>query len=136
MVDDLSANFIHTSVSGASALGRLWGFEVGLVGGQTQTPNINRLVKTADPNSDSPHLPMAELLGVLTVPAGITAEIGLVPKVGSSEFRFNSLSLSAKWTINEVIALPLSVAVKGHLTTLSMDSEDVIDVSGTNIPVT
>src|ERR1700722_18384626 len=66
VVGDMSANFLHTSVSGASTLGHIWGFEVGLVGGQTQTPHLNDVVNSA-PNTDANagHLPNGEILGVL-----------------------------------------------------------------------
>src|ERR1043165_9941021 len=48
VVGDMSANFLHTSVSGAGTLGHLWGFELGVVAGQTSTPHLNEVVKTKD----------------------------------------------------------------------------------------
>lgn len=126
VVDELSASFNHTSVSGASPLGHIFGFEVGLVGGTTQTPNINRLVHQSDPNTNVSSIPMAEILGVLTVPAGITVEAGLVPKVGKEDFHFRSMSLAVKWTATELLDLPFSLAVKGHVTGFNIDSKETI----------
>ena len=113
---DMSANFLHTSVSGASSLGHIWGFEIGVVGGKTASPHLNDVVHTeADPNADAGTLYTGELLGVVSVPFGITGEIGLVPSVGSSDFKFNALDIGAKWTITELFLsdLPFSLAVKG-----------------------
>ena len=48
VVSDLSANFLHTSVSGAAPLGDIFGFEVGLIGGLTNSSEIDKLVKAVD----------------------------------------------------------------------------------------
>src|SRR5690606_36187238 len=69
VIGDFSANFNHTSVSGASPLGDIYGFELGLVGGITKTPEINEQVKKGDPNAKADQIPHGQLLGVLTIPA-------------------------------------------------------------------
>jgi hypothetical protein len=120
---DMSANFLHTSVEGAGTLGHIWGFEVGVVGGKTSSPHLNDVVHSeADPNADAGTLYHGELLGVLSVPLGITGEIGVVPSVGSSDFKFNALDLAAKWTLTETLLsdLPFSLAVKGSYTSYGL----------------
>src|SRR5690349_1218706 len=87
VVKDMSANFTHTSVSGAAPLGDIWGFEIGLVGGVTKTPELNKFAKEVDPSTSLEQIPHAEILGVVSVPLAITGEIGIVPKVGSDEFK-------------------------------------------------
>src|SRR3954465_12082779 len=111
VVGDLSTNFLHTSVSGAGTLGHLFGFEVGLVAGQTATPHINTVAHKADPSVDAGKVPNAALLGVLTVPLGITGEVMLLPKSGGDDFKVRTLGLAAKWTITELFFsdLPLSL---------------------------
>lgn len=136
IVDELSADFMHTSVSGASALGHVFGFEIGVVGGVTKTPEINRIVHDSDPSLSVNSLPAAELLGVVTVPAGVTIELGVIPKVGSSDFHFNSLSLAGKWTANEVVELPLSLAVKGQVTTAQFSSQASIQSGVSTVDTT
>ncbi len=117
VVKELSTNFMHTSVSGAGTLGDIFGFEVGLIGGVTKTPNLNSLVQAVDSSAKVDQVPHAQLLGVLTVPLAITIEAGLVPKIGSDDFKFNSFSLAGKWTPTELLwEWPLNVAVKGSLT--------------------
>ena len=43
VVGDFSVNSLHTTVSGT--LGDVFGFEIGLVGGLTNTPEIDKLAK-------------------------------------------------------------------------------------------
>jgi hypothetical protein len=128
VVEDMSANFLHTSVSGASTLGHLYGFEVGVVGGQTSTPHLNTVVQEADPTVSVNKLPNAELLGVLTVPLGFTGEVGFVPSVGSSDFKYNTLSLAAKWTATEVVLsdLPFSLAGKVAYTSSTVTFDQTV----------
>ncbi len=117
LTGDFSANFAHTTVSGASTLGNVFSFEVGLIGGMTNTPHIHDLVLQADPNSDVKRLPDLALVGLFSIPLGFTAEVGLVPKVGSSDFKFNTFSLAGKWTPTEgFLDWPFSAAVRASFT--------------------
>lgn len=118
VAQDFSAVFNHTSVSGASSLGRLFGFELGLVGGLTNTKRMDEVADNGSgSNQDADQLPHAELLGALTVPLGITAEVGLIPKVGDEKFKFNTFTAAVKWTPTDILLdWPLSVAVKAHIT--------------------
>lgn len=110
---DISTNFLHTSVSGASTLGNIFGFEVGIVGGQGNTPHVNDIVHQTDPSVNAKSIPHGALLGVLTVPFAITGELALVPKVGSKDFKFNTFSIAAKWTPTDLFFdLPFSIAGK------------------------
>src|SRR5437016_3186385 len=77
VVGDFSTNFLHTSVSGASTLGHIFGFEIGVVGGQTKTPHIETLAHEVDPGAKADKIPQAALLGVLSVPLGFTVEANL-----------------------------------------------------------
>jgi hypothetical protein len=115
LVKEFSANFTHTSVSGASALGDIFGFEIGVVGGLTSAPNTNSLIKEVDSSQDFPRIPHGALLGAVSVPGGVTLELGFVPSVGSTEFKFQSTSFAAKWTLSTIVPLPVSVALKGHV---------------------
>ncbi len=128
IVGDMSANFLHTSVSGASSLGRIFGFEVGLKAGKANTPNLKDVVANYDPGTKVDSLPHASLLGVLTVPLGITVEMGLVPKVGSDEFKYSTNSLAAKWTPTDTILdLPFSLAGKVSYSVTNLDTTETIN---------
>jgi hypothetical protein len=133
VTQDLSATFTHTSVSGAAPLGDIWGFEIGLVGGQTSTPEVDKLVKRGDANASADKLPGAEILGVVSVPFAITAEVGLVPKIGSDDFKFNAFHLAAKWTPSELFfELPVDLAVKLQYSKVKAEFKDTISGVPTN----
>ncbi len=117
IVKDFSAVFNHTTVSGASSLGTIFGFELGLVGGITRTGRIDALADEGGTDQNAGKIPHGELIGIITVPAGITIEAGFIPKVGSDEFKFNTFTGAVKWTPTDVfLDWPLSVAIKAHLT--------------------
>lgn len=116
IVSDFSAVFHHSSVSGASSLGTIFGFEVGLMGGVTDTSRIDKLADEGG-EQKADKIPHASLLGIITVPAGITVEGGFIPKVGSEDFKFSTFTLGVKWTPTDVfLDWPLSVAIKGQIT--------------------
>ncbi len=127
IVNDFSANSLHTSVSGAGTLGDLFGFEFGLVAGMTNTPEIDRLAKEVDSDASADKIPHAELLAMVSVPLGFTIEAGFVPSVGSDEFKYQVLSLAAKWTpTNVFFELPVDLAVKLHMTKSEMEFNSIV----------
>lgn len=134
VVGDLSANFHHTSVSGANSLGSIFGFEVGVIGATTASPEIDRVVKDSGSTEGASRIYNAALLGVLTVPFGITAELGLVPQVGNDDFKFQSYSGAVKWTATDTLLsfLPLSLAVKGHVQQSTLDFKQPLGAVQTN----
>ena len=126
VIKEFSANFTHTSVSGASALGDVFGLEFGLVAGLTKTDEIDNLAKTADPSAKADKIPHGGILGMVSVPFGFTFEGSLIPKVGGDDFKFNNLGLAVKWTVNSVVELPVSVAVKAHMMKSSLTFKQTV----------
>ncbi len=128
VVQDLSANFTHTSVSGASALGDIWGFELGLVGGTTKTPELNKFAKEVEPSADLDQVPHGEIIGMLSIPFALTGEVGFIPKVGSDEFKFNSIHGALKWTPSELFFdWPVSLAAKVQYSKVNATFKDTIN---------
>lgn len=133
VVGEMSANFLHTTVSGAGTLGTIWGFEVGLIGGMTKTPDIDALVKRADTSASVDQIYHGALFGAVTVPLAITVEAGLIPKVGSETFKAQTTSLAVKWTPSELFFdLPLDLGVKAHVTKSTVEFKDDINGVATN----
>ena len=127
VIEEFSANFTHTSVSGASSLGSVFGFQLGLVAGATKVPEIAELAKLADPTISTAVVPHAGILAMLSIPYGVTFETSLVPAVGSNEFKFRNIGLGVKWTLTEsVLPLPLSLAVKAHLMKTHLEFQQVV----------
>lgn len=131
VIGNFSANFNHTSVSGAESLGTIFGFEVGFVGGTTRSPDLQSLALAADSSAQADRLPHGELLGVLTVPAGLTVEAGWLPKIGSRDFQYRTFSAALKWTPTDTLLdWPFNFAIKGHVTATNLKFN--ANVSGTS----
>lgn len=116
MSKELSANFLHHTVQGAAPLGSIWGFEFGLVAGQTAVPNINDVVKRSG-GADFPNLYHAGLFGVLTAPLGITGEIAITPKMSVSDLELEKMSLAAKLSLNTELlqVIPFNLAFRAFM---------------------
>jgi hypothetical protein len=123
---ELSGNFMHHSVQGASSLGKIFGFELGLVAGQQAVPKINEIVVRSG-GSEFKNLYHAGLLGVLSVPLGFTGEIVMVPKTTASDASVEMNSMALKWTANESLAfLPINVALRYFMSTSKFSFKQTI----------
>jgi hypothetical protein len=122
------ANFTHTSVSGASSLGSIWGVEAGIIGGITDAPKTGKLIQRADSDSDIDKLPHIGLLGRVTVPFGLTFEASLIPNIELDDAEFSQMSLGAQWNF---FSLPLvDFAAKAHYSSGSIDFSQTIEGDG------
>ncbi len=111
---EFSANFMHHSVQGAAPLGSVFGFELGLVGGQQASPVLDRLSKNSGGSGVS-NLYHAGLLGVVSIPLGITGEVMMVPKTTASDAEFSMTSLALKLSLNTELlkVIPFNLALRG-----------------------
>ena len=114
---EFSANFTHSSVTGASTLGKIFGIELALVGGSTASPNISSIVQRSGGSSISNLIHGGVLIGA-SVPFGISGELVTIPKMSSSDASFQLSSLAVKWTMDEVFTvLPFNLALRGLYST-------------------
>ena len=131
---EFSANFIHTTVSSAAPLGDIFGFEVGVIGGFTDSPEIDALSKRVDPSaSDIDKLPHAALYGAVSVPLGFTVEANLIPGVDINDVELEHFSLGVKWTFSKFLDLPFDAALRVHGAKSSLGYEDNISGVDTDI---
>lgn len=114
IVSEMSSAWVHTSVSPASSLGHLFGFEIGLIAGASKTDTIAEIAKRGDPTAEADTIPHAGILGVVTFPYGISGEINFLPEVKNSDLEFSTGSLGIKWTMTEIWPLPVDMALKLH----------------------
>jgi hypothetical protein len=137
IANELSANFAHSTVSGASSLGKLFGVQVGLVGGMTKTPDIDSFVKRVDATQTADKVYNAAISAQVTVPFGITAEASYFPSMGSDSFKFGNMGLGVKWTFSDLLSdWPVDVAVKANVTTTTLSFKQTINNASTgNVPV-
>ncbi len=134
IIRELSANTSYHSVTPASSMGSIWGFELGVVGGITNTPSINSLVQEASPGTDASYFPHAALLGAVTVPFAITGEILYVPTETISGVSYQSSGLAVKWTASDVLLpiSPVNVALRGFYSSNSIGFSQTIQNPSTN----
>lgn len=130
---EMSANFTHNSMMGAAKLGTVFGFQVGLTGAQTATPNTNAIVKR-NAGSELPNLYNVGLLGAVGIPFGLSAEVVMFPSFSSSGASMSGQSVALKWNINEKVPiLPLNLAVRAFYSNASFAFQQI--VSTVNVEV-
>lgn len=108
---EFSHNFMFTTVSGASSLGSLWGFEVGVTGGQSDADKISEIIKRSSPNSDFESLYNVGLMGRVSIPFGLTVEAGLLPKIKVQDAELSQFAGAVRYNI---IELPVAVGLRAH----------------------
>lgn len=122
----MGANFVHNSMMGASKMGAIFGFQVGLVAAQTATPKLNDLAKE-NSGSELKNLYNAGLMGVLGIPFGIAFEAVVIPTLKSDSASLNSNSFGVKWNINDVIPiLPVNLALRGIMSNAEFSFDQTI----------
>ena len=136
VINELSANSTFHSVTGAGSLGSVFGVEVGLVGGLTNTPEINRLSKTVDASADVGHLPHASLLAAVSVPLGFTGELLVFPSVSVGDIKYQQFGGAIKWTATEALVLPFNLAARAFITKNEISFKQTLNNATTgNVPV-
>jgi hypothetical protein len=139
LVNEFSANSQYSTVTPASSLGGLWGFEFGLVGGMTKAPDTLALVKRSDPNTSiKDNLYHAGALVRLGLPFGFTAEGLYLPEIKAASVKLKRWGLGAQWTITDAILedFPVHLAVKGYLTKTQLKYSQNITSNGITAPAT
>jgi hypothetical protein len=135
IVNEFTANFAPTTVSSAAPLGKIFGFELGILGGGTKAKNIETYAERSTSEDQPSSLPHAALFGALSLPFGITVEAGAVPsmKVDGGEFKYSFVG--AKWTFLDTIidlAAKVNVAKVGFtFTQTSGGVNGVVDFDDT-----
>ena len=127
---EFSGDLMHHSVQGAATLGSILGFEVGLIAGQTSSPDLSKISKDSG-GEDVPNLYHAGLLGVLTVPFGITGELIMLPKTSANDTSLQMTSAALKFTMSEeLLVIPFNLALRGFMSS-SKVSFTQTDATGT-----
>lgn len=115
--EELTTANTFTTISGAGGLGTLFGFEVGLLGGESTANKIQGLVKEADPGSDyNGKLYHGGLIGRVTVPLGITVEMSYLPELKTSDAKFKSTAFAVNWNFSSGLLLDLSA--RAHMSNM------------------
>lgn len=130
---EMSANFTHNSLMGASKLGTIFGFQVGLVGAQTASPKSDEIAKRTS-GSDLANLYNMGLMAAVGIPFGVSAEAVIIPKMTSSDASINATSLGLKINMNELIpVLPINLAFRGIYSTAKFSFSQTISSSTASV---
>lgn len=117
VIKEMSANFGHSTVSSAATLGKLFGIEVGLTAGVTNTPELDKLVKEVDSNASFEKIPTGSVFAAVSVPFGITLDMSVIPKLDLENLEVSNVGFGAKWTLTDgFLPLPFDLALKADLT--------------------
>ncbi len=113
MSKEFSSNTAHTSVMGAATLGKIFGLELALVGGQNPSPNTDKIVKSSSSSDSLPNLYHGGVLLAVSIPLGFTGEFIYTPKIGSNGVDFQGSSAALKYTLDEsLIVIPFNLAFR------------------------
>ncbi len=126
---EFSANFTHTVGADAGTLGNIFGFEVGVLAGVTDSPEFKKLVKEVDSSKDIGYIPHANLIAQLTIPFGITGELALIPETDISDITISNYSAAVRWTFGDLVGLPFDLAVRGHFSSNEISYKDTLSGS-------
>ncbi len=133
---EFSANFVHRPVSPASPLGDVFGFEVGIIGGVTDAPDIEAISLRENPTDADPFgkIAHAGAFASVSVPFGITGELILLPETELGDVSISHTSIGLKWTFGNLLGIPLvDLAVRGHLSKSELSYNDTIDSVATSV---
>jgi hypothetical protein len=118
IVKEFSSDFAYSTVTPASSLGGLGGFEFGVIGGKTKSPELLNLVKTADPNTSfKGDLYHGGVIGRVGLPFSLTAEALVFPKKKFKEVSFQEIGGALMWTPTDDLLkdLPVNISAKFHV---------------------
>jgi hypothetical protein len=135
---DFAATTTMHNVLPPSSMGSIFGFELGVVGGLTQSPGINQQVQRVSPSTNAGTIPHAGLVAAVTVPGGITVEGMYLPKLTAAEFSYQQYALALKWTMTDgLFLLPINLAARGFYSKSMLEfSQTLTDpVSTFQVPV-
>lgn len=131
IAEEFSANFVHTTVTGASS-SKILGFQVGILGRRTTSPNIERLVKEQSPSTEMSSIYDAGLMAQVSVPFGISAELVTLPEMDLGSLSVQRTSMAVKWNMSDgFLVIPFNLAIRAHYSTGEISYSDVINNSST-----
>lgn len=108
---EFGTNFAHTAVAAPETNG-LWGVEVGLVGGQTNSPEFKNVISdSGGDGGDFDNIYNAGLMARVHFPLEFFVEATLLPEQELSGVKIKSNSFSAGWNIGRFTKLPFDFAI-------------------------
>lgn len=111
VTNEFGGNFAHTVVAAPETNG-MWGIEVGVVAGQTKSPNFSDVVDAS--GGDGKDFENAFHAGAFArahFPYDLFAEVSFLPEQEFDDVKVKSHSFSVGWNAGAFFSLPLDLAV-------------------------
>jgi hypothetical protein len=129
--NEFAVNFSHTAVAAPETNG-LWGIEVGLLAGQTGTPELKKAIDQAgEDGSDFKNLYTAGLMARAHFPFDLFVEMSALPKRDISDVEVSNTTLGVGWNVGRFVGLPLDVAFGANISSSDIEFSQVINNSST-----
>lgn len=111
VANEFAMNFSHTVVAAPETKG-VWGVEVGVVAGQTDSPELKKVVSQAgEDGSDFEKIYHAGVVARAHFPYELFLEASLLPEREISDVEVSARSLGVGWNFGSFFQLPLDVAI-------------------------
>lgn len=114
VITDFASDFVPTNVSGASSLGDIIGFRVGLIGGLTDAPGLSDLTMT-----QVDKLPVLGAYARLGIPFGVSFDLTILP-IDLAGFTYKYNSIGTQWTFTDLLEWPLEMQLRLNYTTAKL----------------
>ncbi|MCJ8275798.1 MAG: hypothetical protein HRT44_12250, partial [Bdellovibrionales bacterium] len=101
VVKEFAANFVHTSATPPTSLGKVFGVEAAMIIGGTESPGVESISQQVDPQSEVKYIPHAWLLGGVSVPYGVSIELNVLPELDIEGLEMRHTSAGLKWSITD-----------------------------------
>lgn len=126
LAEGFGANFTHNSLMGASKMGTLFGFQVGLTAASTTVEEIDKIAKR-NTGAGLKSIANAGLVAAVGIPFGIAFEAVIVPKLEADGAEAESSSFAIKYNINDMIPiLPVNLALRGVHSTAKFSFDQTV----------
>lgn len=104
---DLSSAFAHTTNSGGSSLGKIWGVEAGIVAGILEANNLKEIAEqvSGETQDELAYLPYAGIIAGVSLPFGIGGEMSMIPSTDLGDGSLSNLSTSLRWSVTDFIPI-------------------------------
>jgi hypothetical protein len=134
--NEFAVNFSHTVVAAPETDG-LWGLEVGLVAGQSKSPELKKAIDQAgEDGSDFKNLYSAGIMARAHFPLELYVEASLLPSRDINDVEVSNKTYGLGWNVGRLIGLPLDIAVGANMSDSDIQFSQVIQNSSTgNVPV-
>lgn len=134
MERDLAANTNLHDALPPSSMGRIFGFEVGIIGGVTKSPSLNSLVQQVS-TTDASSIPHAGLVGALTIPFGLTFEALYLPTQTFGGLTYQQYAGAAKWTFTDGSVFPVNLAARGYMAASTLSFTETVPSTTTTATI-